>query len=228
MQGAVQGPVAAAVESVSDRVAGRGRDGIHSGQGGEGRLVADPAVVGPCGEALRGADGPEPFLLQQRRGLAGFDQLIELLLVGGELLIQLKDVLGQPHRFGAGDREGELFLPVPPPGDLGDLGAGELLAGIDPQVVAAYQGGQCVDGPGTVLAHRLPGGDRDLHALADPVIEARPAQLLQGQPQGGGGDLVGIHSIGLAHPAAGLGVHARSLSDGVAVGGHSPGVCDQL
>jgi hypothetical protein len=64
VQGTVQGPVTAPVQPVPDSVPGGCGDRIYPGQGGKCCLVTDPALVRPRGETLRGADRPEPRLLQ--------------------------------------------------------------------------------------------------------------------------------------------------------------------
>lgn len=49
-----------------------------------------------------------PHLLQQRCGLADLHQIVQLVLVGRELLIQREDVFGQPHGLDTGDGQGKL------------------------------------------------------------------------------------------------------------------------
>ena len=70
---------------------------------------------------------PEPLPFQQRCGLANFDQLVQLLLIGHELLIEFEEMLSQANGLVPGDGQGQFFLPGPPPRDFRNLGGGEGL-----------------------------------------------------------------------------------------------------
>ena len=59
MDGAVQCPVAAAVEPVPDGLAAAGRDRAGAGEGGERGLAAAPAGVGEAHDGLGRADRPD-------------------------------------------------------------------------------------------------------------------------------------------------------------------------
>src|SRR5665647_525741 len=65
---AVEATVTAAVDAVSDGVAGRRRNWVHAGEAGERRFGSDAAEVRPRGQRHRGGDhvvapGPHPCLL---------------------------------------------------------------------------------------------------------------------------------------------------------------------
>jgi hypothetical protein len=68
VDGAVQGPVSAAVEPVPDGAAAAGRDGAGAAEGGEGGLVAAAAGVGEADDGLGGADRPDAVAAGQTGG----------------------------------------------------------------------------------------------------------------------------------------------------------------
>jgi hypothetical protein len=59
VDGAVEGPVCAAVEPVPDGAAAAGREGAGAAEGGERGLAAAPARMGEADDGLRGADRPD-------------------------------------------------------------------------------------------------------------------------------------------------------------------------
>jgi hypothetical protein len=65
VQDGVEFAVAAAVEPVTDRLAGGGRDRWRAGQAREGGFAAEASLVGPGNECLRGADRPDAALVEQ-------------------------------------------------------------------------------------------------------------------------------------------------------------------
>lgn len=62
----VERAVAGAVEAVPGSLSAAGFQWCHSGEGGEGCLVADPAAVGSADEQLGGGDGADARLGEQR------------------------------------------------------------------------------------------------------------------------------------------------------------------
>lgn len=127
--------------------------------------------MGPCDETLRCRDCLEADFVQQGCSFAGFDQFVQLLLIGRQLLVQVQNMLGQPYRFRSRNPLRQFFFPFPLAADFSDLATGQLLAGVDPQAIAAYQRVEGVDQPGAVLAHGGPGSDKDAQSLPDSFMQ---------------------------------------------------------
>lgn len=65
MEGAVELAVAAAIESVADRLAGAGGDRGGAGESGEGGFAVQSSRVRPGEQDLGGACGTDPGLVEQ-------------------------------------------------------------------------------------------------------------------------------------------------------------------
>src|SRR6266536_5716203 len=89
VQRPVEPAVAAAVESVADRLTGGGGDRGAAGESRERGLVSDPAAVRPGDQDLRGCERTDTGLVEQlRRQLAcqRLDLAFELALLNGQCL----------------------------------------------------------------------------------------------------------------------------------------------
>ena len=100
------------------------------------------AFVGTNGQAGGGRDGTEALYLQQGFGLDDLDQLGDLRVVAGQLLVELVDLCGQSNRLGTGDRGRQLLVAGTPAGHLGNLHNIQGLPGVQAKLVDADQGGQ--------------------------------------------------------------------------------------
>src|SRR5665647_298947 len=93
---AVEATVTAAVDAVSDGVAGRRRNRVHAGEAGERRFGSDAAQVRPRGQRHRGGDRADAGLLEQSAGGALVDQVGDALGDLLEVVVERRHAFGQP------------------------------------------------------------------------------------------------------------------------------------
>ena len=80
--------------------------------------------------------------------------------------------------------EGQLFLAYPPPADPSVIWVALRALGASiPSSLDRTRPVSALTEPGSILGHRVPGGDQNPHSLADLVIEARAAQHPDWQPR---------------------------------------------
>ena len=112
---------------------------------GERRLIVDTPLVGPGDDEFRSDEGADAGFVEEP-GCDGFDVLEEACLVVLEFAVAADGLLRltggfRPDRGGPG----VIAWVGAPQADLGDLGLGDGVAGIDAEPVATQQCGELVD-----------------------------------------------------------------------------------
>src|SRR5674476_1064850 len=174
---AVEATVTAAVDAVSDGVAGRRRNWVHAGEAGERRFGSDAAQVRPRGQRHRGGDRADAGLFEQSAGGALVDQVGDALGDLLEVVVERRHAFGQPDGLPSGGGGGEGLVSGAPGSDRGDLSGGEWAARVDAEVAHAQQRGQCVDRGGAFGAHVVTGGEQDADGRSDSIVCSWLAQL---------------------------------------------------
>ena len=203
VDGAVQRPVAAAVEPVPDGLAAAGRERAGAAQRGEGGFAAAAAGVGEADDGLRGADWADA----EAAGQAGGDVVDDGQQLG-PVVLELAPGLAQRERQAADLGLADGLLAAGISGQFGPASAARAVlaqgsAGGPPVSVVAgqQQGPQPAGLRGAGLCHLLPGHQQDPQRL--PVtVGPRHRQPAGVQAQRGQHRQVGIDGIGFALPAA--------------------------
>lgn len=102
VDGAVEGPVAATVEPMSDGAAAAGWQRVGAGEGGEGGVVSASAGMGEADDGLGGADRSDAALVGQARSEI-VDDGQKLGAVGLERVTGLAQGQRESSKFGVAD-----------------------------------------------------------------------------------------------------------------------------
>ena len=94
VQGSVEATVTEAVEAMTGDAARGRRYGADTGESGERGLGSAAAVMRPGDDEVRGTDRADARFGQQSRHQTG-NELVELAVVGPDLLVQLANLLRQ-------------------------------------------------------------------------------------------------------------------------------------
>jgi hypothetical protein len=114
VEGAVELPVPAAVEPVSDGVPGGCGEGAHPADRSESCFASDPTRVRACNEGCRGGNRSDPGLLQEIDSRAGLDEFGYAGHVLGEVASRIEDTFGQSDGSSAGSCRGGVLVSCPP------------------------------------------------------------------------------------------------------------------
>src|SRR5665648_316753 len=174
---AVEATVTAAVDAVSDGVAGRRRNWVHTGEAGERRFGSDAAQVRPRGQRHRGGDRADAGLFEQSASGALVDQVGDALGDLLEVVVERRHAFGQPDGLPSGGGGGEGLVSGAPSSDRGDLSGGKWAARVDAEVAHAQQRGQCIDRGRAFGAHVVTGGEQDADGRSDSIVCSWLAQL---------------------------------------------------
>ena len=208
--------VAAVVEAVAGRLAGGGGDRAGAAERGERGLAAEPVDVLSGGdEELAGVAGRDPEQLVVR-GAAGANELLELSVENGDLIVESVDPSGDraQRELRCVGKVAELAWCRAQPAAEGGLAAERLAAG--ELVAELLRGGDDqvaeLDDRGAAGLHgAVARGAQQPDRLDDPVGLLRDRLGLAGQEQPGGH--LGVDRVALADPTTRVRVRLVDLDD---------------